>query len=50
MALYGFNLLNVMLRVQVHILGRYAYESSRAKTLEGAPTTQVPGSGVHTRP
>ena len=29
LAYYGFNLLNVMLRVQVHILGRYAFETSR---------------------
>lgn len=29
LAYYGFNLLNVMLRVQVHILGRYAFEASK---------------------
>lgn len=29
LAYYGFNLLNVLLRVQVHILGRYAFESSK---------------------
>jgi hypothetical protein len=29
LAYYGFNLLNVMLRVQVHILGRYAFETSK---------------------
>ena len=34
LAYYGFNLLNVMLRVQVHILGRYAFETSR-REMEG---------------
>ena len=30
---YTFNLLNVILRVQVHILGLYAYEASKERDL-----------------
>ncbi|GAB5034359.1 peroxisomal biogenesis factor 3 [Nannochloropsis oceanica] len=39
LAYYGFTLLNVMLRVQVHILGRYAFETSR-REIDGAQQQQ----------
>jgi len=35
---YTFNLLNVILRVQVHILGFYAYETSKKKDLDRVST------------
>lgn len=45
LAYYGFNLLNVMLRVQVHILGRYAFEASRQEMLQAAQRDQEEGQG-----